>query len=674
MADKVTVLIEAILSDKKFQQGVKNMSAQGKKASGTITQGFNKIKGAAVIAAGVLTGVLAAAFKNAAKEAIDFEESVNKFNQTFKGVEKEADNVRKNLVDNFALSSKAATELLANTGDLLSGFGLVGQEGLKLAGDVNVLAADLASFANVPVEQASVAITKGLLGEREAMKLLGISILETDVQQRLLLKGQQNLTGTALKAARAQATLELATEQSKNAIGDFARSSDSSANTLKKIQAIASDVQIEIGQQLVASLKPTLTEFGKFIQTEEGIEAIQKGVKGVVTAFLILKSIVTTVFNSIQIAIDAVRISIDSIGNATAILKEKGIGGLKEAFVSLGKVSEENKNNLQKNVQDISNSWKGDAEKIKEIWKETNNTLLEVSSERAAAQKQLITENVENVRLSADEIKNIQGELAQFENSLDEQKIENQIVQLETLLQNLMQHNKQIVVEANKLEKIEAKIEELKTKKVQDEWKKRLDIAKFGTNSITAGIQALSDFQSSVTDLTTKDEEEATRKKAKFQRALFFVTKGAALAQTGINTAEAILKAYALFGPPPSPLGIAAAVTAISTGALQAGAIALKKPPDLPSFQRGIENFSGGFARINENNRGEVVRLPNGTDVLTNSASKDLLFSRGNRSQVQNVTNETVNTTNNTFNVEGIRDINEFRNELLRTEGRRAFI
>jgi hypothetical protein len=283
MADDIKVIVKAVLDSKEFKKEVGNASKQSEKSVKNIKKGFGSLK---TVVAGVLTGVVAAAFKNVTKKAIDFEEAVNKFNVTFKGVEKEADKVRANLVNNFALSSKAATELLSNTGDLLSGFGIVGQEAIKLSSEVNTLAADIASFANVPVAQASEAITKGLLGERESMKALGIAILETDVQQRLLAKGQQNLTGQALKAARAQVTLELATEQSKNAIGDFARSSDSTANTLKKIGAIADDVQILIGQELVKSLKPTITEFGKFLQTEEGIQAIKKGVAGVVTAFL----------------------------------------------------------------------------------------------------------------------------------------------------------------------------------------------------------------------------------------------------------------------------------------------------------------------------------------------------------------------------------------------------
>ena len=50
------------------------------------------------------------------------------------------------------------------------------------------------------------------------MKLLGIAIPETDLQQRLFEKGQNKLTGLALRQAKAEATLELVTQQFKHVI------------------------------------------------------------------------------------------------------------------------------------------------------------------------------------------------------------------------------------------------------------------------------------------------------------------------------------------------------------------------------------------------------------------------------------------------------------------------
>lgn len=43
--------------------------------------------------------------------------------------------------------------------------------------------------------------------------------------------------------------------------------------------------------------------------------------------------------------------------------------------------------------------------------------------------------------------------------------------------------------------------------------------------------------------------------------------------------------------------------------------------PSISHFERGVENFRGGFAVINENQRGELVHLPNGSTVVPHDES-----------------------------------------------------
>ena len=57
-----------------------------------------------------------------------------------------------------------------------------------------------------------------------------------------------------------------------------------------------------------------------------------------------------------------------------------------------------------------------------------------------------------------------------------------------------------------------------------------------------------------------------------------------------ISTAEAIVKAIAIFGPPPSPLGIAAIAAAGTIGLLQAGLVVSQK---VPEFAEGVLKLKG---------------------------------------------------------------------------------
>lgn len=197
--------------------------------------------------------------------ASNAEETANKFNVTFSGIRDEADAVATNLSDNFGLSTVAAQDLLSATGDLLTGFGFTQESALGLADEVNQLAVDLASFTNFSggAEGASAALTKALLGERESVKSLGISILEADVQAKVLELTQQGLTFETERQAKAYATLKIAQEQSKNAIGDFARSQDSFANQTRIAQAAVEDLKVELGKQLLPIATQAVTVFGK---------------------------------------------------------------------------------------------------------------------------------------------------------------------------------------------------------------------------------------------------------------------------------------------------------------------------------------------------------------------------------------------------------------------------
>lgn len=79
-------------------------------------------------------------------------------------------------------------------------------------------------------------------------------------------------------------------------------------------------------------------------------------------------------------------------------------------------------------------------------------------------------------------------------------------------------------------------------------------------------------------------QKKQAQKELELRRRQAQAEKNAALFQIAINTASAILKAFAQFGPPPSPVGIAAAGAALLTGGIEA-AIVSARP--LPGFKKG---------------------------------------------------------------------------------------
>jgi hypothetical protein len=233
------------------------------------------------------------------KMAIDAEEAHSKFGTVFASVADKANESAKDLATNWGLSKYAAETMLSATGDLLTGLGLNADASLDLSTKTQKLAIDLASFTNFSggAKGASEALTKAMLGERESIKSLGIVITEEMVKEELLRQGKDKLTGMALYQARAEATLAIAMQQSKNAMGDYARTQDSTANVIKRMQATFDDLKIAIGTAIVKEIAPALKSMKEWFDRNKEAIATWAGnaikfVKDVVSAFISIIKVV----------------------------------------------------------------------------------------------------------------------------------------------------------------------------------------------------------------------------------------------------------------------------------------------------------------------------------------------------------------------------------------------
>lgn len=152
------------------------------------------------------------------------------------------------LVEDFAAinaSSLGLTEekyisLAAAIADLLIPMQFTREQAAKMSSDLLNLSGALSEWTNGQrtAEEVSKILGKAILGEREGLKELGISIKESDVSARLLAKGQKQLTGTMLEQAKATATLELIMEKSQDAQTRFRNNQDGVNRTMSRTSAI----------------------------------------------------------------------------------------------------------------------------------------------------------------------------------------------------------------------------------------------------------------------------------------------------------------------------------------------------------------------------------------------------------------------------------------------------
>ena len=307
--------------------------------------------------------ILAQFSEKTIKMASDLEETQNKFNVVFNGMEKEANEFSVVLQKAYAMSETEGKKFLSSVQDLLVPMGFARQQAGGMSFEIVKLAADLGSFNNLPTADVMENITSALTGEYEGMKKYGIVINETAIQQEALNLGLATNKNQIDQTAKAQAAFSLMVKGSSDAIGDMARSSDSYANTLKGLNAGLDDMQTKIGQQLL----PIATSFLKSLKdwvtdqnnvntvvnvTVSVLQGLYNGFQGIRLALYGLNVIVASVFDAVYQKIMYVLTPLDS---------------LFDAMVKLGGMESNPLKNLQKITEDWANS---SVDAIKNVWQE----------------------------------------------------------------------------------------------------------------------------------------------------------------------------------------------------------------------------------------------------------------------------------------------------------------
>jgi phage-related minor tail protein len=254
------------------------------------------------------------------KAASDSRETAQKFGVIFKGIEKDANSMAKNLADNFNLANDESKELLANTADLLIGFDFPQKKALELSNKVQILASDLANFNNLEggTTRASQALTKALIGEREALVALNIKITEKQVKSKI---GQLKAKGAIFSSeeqAKAEAVLALAFDQSKNAIDNTADSQEQLATLQRELSARTNDLSGEYGELLIPLQIELVKALTKVVNLFRSFSPLTKKIIIGVVAFVAILGPLLLIFGGIIVALPLIIIGLKAMGVAMA--------------------------------------------------------------------------------------------------------------------------------------------------------------------------------------------------------------------------------------------------------------------------------------------------------------------------------------------------------------------
>jgi hypothetical protein len=195
-----------------------------------------------------LAAVGAAIFKTT-QAASGLAEAQSKVTAVFADQAKEVLDWGKTTATSLGISSRAALGAAGTYGNLFQAFGIGRKESQKMSMELVELAADMASFNDVPIDDALNALRSGLSGETEPLKRFGVALNDVRLKEEALRLGLISTTkGTLPIAAKAQAAYALILKDTALQQGDVARTSGGLAAQQKFLSAQVEDATAAIGQ------------------------------------------------------------------------------------------------------------------------------------------------------------------------------------------------------------------------------------------------------------------------------------------------------------------------------------------------------------------------------------------------------------------------------------------
>lgn len=255
MAAGSSVINVAILGDAKgFKRAVgeasNKLGAFGSRV-GSISTSVAKGFGVMGAAAGGFAIVGGKHFFNVGEELVSLDQKINTVfsGQSLNQVTGWADDVAARM----GLTSTQAAGLAANAGDLLKPMGFTADQAASMSTEIIGLSGALSEWSGGQrsVEETAEILSKALLGERDSLKSLGISINQAEVDQRAMTIAVEAGRDAINEQDKALATQQLILEKSTDAQEAYAAGGNKLTAAQNRLKAAFGEIQERIARKLL---------------------------------------------------------------------------------------------------------------------------------------------------------------------------------------------------------------------------------------------------------------------------------------------------------------------------------------------------------------------------------------------------------------------------------------
>lgn len=255
------VSMDLVLNSKGFKKQLTNsvndaVKSAGNSCTSSISSMFGKLGAAAAAAFSVKA--LFDFGKSAIELGSDLAEVQNVVDVVFGDMSKEVDDFAKTAIKQFGLSQKVAKEYAGVFGAMGTGIGLTKTEALDMSKTLTGLAGDVASFRNISSDEAFTKLKAIFTGETESLKTLGVMMTQTNLDAFALSHGFGKTTKSMTEQEKVMLRYKFVLNALKNDMGDYSRTSDGWANSMRTLSLQWDEFKAQIGQALIQVLAPLI--------------------------------------------------------------------------------------------------------------------------------------------------------------------------------------------------------------------------------------------------------------------------------------------------------------------------------------------------------------------------------------------------------------------------------
>lgn len=224
-----------------------------------------------------ITLPLAAAGTAAIKLASDTEEARSKVDVVFGSMSASVKAFAADALNSYGLAEGSALQMAGSFGAMASAMGFTEQQSASMAIELTKLTSDLASFHNKSTEVAQHSLQGIFTGETEALKQFVGTMSQANLEEFAAQQGK--VYNSMSETEKVMTRYAYVMERTKDAQGDFSRTSDGTANSIRVFKESCKQLGTTLGEQILPIITPIIKALTSFVQTISQLpEPVQKAV------------------------------------------------------------------------------------------------------------------------------------------------------------------------------------------------------------------------------------------------------------------------------------------------------------------------------------------------------------------------------------------------------------